>query len=136
MTKYYISFQPRPAQMLILRRLDMYRFVVAVCHRRLGKTLLAVNWLIKEAFDKNIQDYRGYYFCSTQKQAKIVSWQYFKNALFDLERVGLVSFNETELRIDLPNGGKIYLGSAESIENYRGIYIDRIVLDEVASWAN
>jgi len=136
MIKYYISFQPRPAQMLILRRLDMYRFVVAVCHRRLGKTLLAVNWLIKEAFDKNIQDYRGYYFCSTQKQAKIVSWQYFKNALFDLERVGLVSFNETELRIDLPNGGKIYLGSAESIENYRGIYIDRIVLDEVASWAN
>lgn len=136
MPNYYIDFEPRPAQMLILKRLDAYRFVVAVCHRRLGKTLLAVNWLIREAFASLTPGYRGYYFCSTQKQAKIVSWQYFKNALTNLERIGLVHFNETELRIDLPNEGKIYLGSAESIENYRGIYIDRIVLDEVASWVN
>lgn len=129
-----INFSPRPAQLLILRRLELYRFVVAVCHRRLGKTMLAVNWLIKEAFESGIKDYRGYYFCNTQKQAKIVAWQYFKNALEELSKLGLVVFNETELRVDLPNGGKIYLGSAESIENYRGIYIDRIILDEIASW--
>jgi hypothetical protein len=136
MSSVVIDFAPRAAQLLILKRLDQYRFVVAVCHRRLGKTFLAVNWLIREALNLNIPGYRGYYFCSTQKQAKIVSWQYFKQSLTTLEQIGMVSFNETELRVDLPNGGKIYLGSAESIENYRGIYIDRIVLDEVASWTN
>jgi hypothetical protein len=131
-----LGFIPRAAQLLILRRLDRFRFVTAVCHRRLGKTLLAVNWLIREGLEKNIQGYRGYYFSGTQKQAKIVCWQYFKDALAPLKELGLVDFHETELRVDLPNNGKIYLGSAESIENYRGIYIDRIVLDEIASWAN
>ena len=67
--KAALDFHPRPAQALILRRLDLYRFVVAVCHRRLGKTLLAVNWLIKEGLANNIKGYRGYYFCNTQKQA-------------------------------------------------------------------
>jgi hypothetical protein len=114
----------------------MYRFVVAVCHRRLGKTRLAVDWLIEEGLRSTLDDYRGYYFCNTQKQAKIVSWLYFKRALDPLSRLNVAEFNETELRVDLPNGAKIYLGSAESIENYRGIYIDRIVLDEVASWVN
>ena len=131
-----LRFLPRPAQIVILRRLALYRFVVAVCHRRLGKTLLGVNWLCREGLSSTRNDYRGYYFCATQKQAKIVSWQYFKNTLDSLYRLGIVGFNETELRVDLPNNGKIYLGSAESIENYRGIYIDRIVMDEVASWLN
>jgi hypothetical protein len=131
-----LNFTPRPAQKIILRRLDMYRFVVAVCHRRLGKTLLAVNWLIREGLAHNIQGYRGYYFCNTQKQAKIVAWHYFKSTMAPLNQLNLVTFNETELRVDLPNDGAIYLGSAESIENYRGIYIDRIVMDEVASWVN
>lgn len=132
----FMGLQPRPAQMIILRRLALYRFVVAVCHRRLGKTRLAVDWLIEEGLRFMLEGYRGYYFCNTQKQAKIVSWNYFKRALDPLKRIGLVDFNETELRIDLPNDGKIYLGSAESIENYRGIYIDRIVMDEIASWIN
>jgi len=127
---------PRPAQMIILRRLLLYRFVVAVCHRRLGKTRLAVDWLAEEGLKSPLDDYRGYYFCNTQKQAKIVSWSYFKRALEPLRRLGLVTFNETELRVDLPGDKKIYLGSAESIENYRGIYIDRIVMDEIASWIN
>jgi len=131
-----IDFSPRAAQKLILRRLDAFRFVTAVCHRRLGKTLLAVNWLVREAQRLKLDDYRGYYFAPTAKQAKQVSWTYFKTFCDPFVRRGLVSFNETELRIDFPQNIKIYLGSAEAIENYRGIYIDRMVGDEVASWPN
>ena len=131
-----IDFVPRAAQKLILRRLDAFRFTTAVCHRRLGKTLLAVNWLIREAQRLKLDDYRGYYFAPTAKQAKQTTWNYFKQYLDPLTRRQLVNFNETELRIDFPQNIKIYLGSAEAIENYRGIYIDRMVGDEVASWPN
>ena len=131
-----INFSPRPAQRLILRRLDNFRFTTAVCHRRLGKTLLAVNWLIREAQRLKLDDYRGYYFSPTAKQAKQTTWSYFKQYLAPLSQRKLVGFNETELRIDFPQNIKIYLGSAEAIENYRGIYIDRMVGDEVASWPN
>lgn len=136
MSMIYTGLQLRPAQVIIRRRLAIFRFVVAVCHRRLGKTCLAVDWLSEEALSGNFVDYRGYYFCTTQKQAKMVSWHYFKQILGPLAQLGLVQFNETELRVDMPNGAKIYLGSAESIENYRGIYIDRLVMDEVGSWPN
>ena len=136
MSVVYTGLQLRPAQIVIRRRLAIFRFVVAVCHRRLGKTCLAVDWLAEEGLSKPFSDYRGYYFCTTQKQAKMVSWHYFKQILGPLALIGLVQFNETELRVDMPNGAKIYLGSAESIENYRGIYIDRLVLDEVGSWPN
>lgn len=131
-----INFMPRPAQQLILKRLDHFRFTTAVCHRRLGKTLLAVNWLIREAQRLRLDDYRGYYFSPTAKQAKQTTWSYFKDYLAPMTTRGLVNFNETELRIDFPKNIKIYLGSAEAIENYRGIYIDRMVGDEVASWPN
>lgn len=140
MTKSYneiaINFDARAAQKLILRRLDAFRFTTAVCHRRLGKTLLAVNWLIREAQRLQLDDYRGYYFSPTAKQAKQTTWAYFKDYLAPMTTRGLVNFNETELRIDFPQNIKIYLGSAEAIENYRGIYIDRMVGDEVASWPN
>ena len=128
-----IPFFPRAEQKLILRMMALYMFFVAVCHRRLGKTVLAANWLIKEAF-AGIENYRGYYIAPNQKQAKNIVWNYFKEYLAPLGR--LVNFNETELRIDLPNGAKIYLAGAENIESLRGVYIDRCVLDEMASWVN
>ena len=128
-----IPFTPRQEQKVILNMLALYMFFVAVCHRRMGKTVLAANWLIKEAFT-GIESYRGYYIAPNQKQAKNIVWNYFKEYLAPLGR--LVNFNETELRIDLPNNGKIYLAGAENIESLRGVYIDRAVLDEMASWVN
>jgi hypothetical protein len=47
-----------------------------------------------------------------------------------------VVFRETELQAQFSNGSVITLAGSESIENYRGIYIDRVVCDELASWQN
>lgn len=130
-----IPFVPRPAQKVILQKLRHTRFVTGICHRRLGKTLLGVAYLIEEALNTTQHDFRGYYFGSTQKAAKQVSWAYFKKLLAPLTVLGLITFRETELQVVFKqNGAIITLAGSENIESYRGIYIDRIVADEVASW--
>lgn len=137
MAEFDLTFTPRTAQKLILGRLQQTRFVTAICHRRLGKTLLGVYYLITEMMSTRQEDFRGYYFGSTQKAAKQVAWHYFKKLLAPLSAAGQVEYRETELQVIYkPLGGVITLAGSENIEAYRGIYIDRIVADEVASWAN
>lgn len=131
-----IPFTPRTSQKLILSKLQQKRFVTAICHRRMGKTLLGVYYLITEALATQTEDFRGYYFGSTQKAAKQVAWAYFKKLLGGLKQEGRVEFRETELQAKFSGGAIITLAGSENIESYRGIYIDRIVADEVASWAN
>ena len=134
--KFDIPFTARTSQKIILSKLEHNRFVTAICHRRLGKTLLGVYYLITEALDPKIDDFRGYYFGSTQKAAKQVAWHYFKLLLAPLSAQNKVVFKETELQVQLFNGAWITLAGSENIEAYRGIYIDRIVADEIASWTN
>ncbi|BCV03517.1 MAG: hypothetical protein CM15mV69_010 [Caudoviricetes sp.] len=42
-------------------------------------------------------------------------------------------FNETELRVDLPNGSRITLLGSENSDSLRGIYLDGCVIDEYAN---
>lgn len=137
MAEISIPFTPRVAQKLILGKLASDRFVTAICHRRLGKTLLGVYYLITEALSSSMEDFRGYYFGSTQKAAKQVAWHYFKKLLGPYSALNKVTFRETELQVVFhDNGAVLTLAGSENIEAYRGIYIDRIVADEVASWSN
>ena len=43
-----------------------------------------------------------------------------------------MDFHETELRAELPNGGRIQLLGCERPQTLKGLYIDGVVLDEVA----
>jgi hypothetical protein len=134
---------PGPCQ-LVIDLLDTHRFVTAVCHRRLGKTLLACAWLISTALENRIPPdmegaFRGYYLTPTQKQARQVVWQYFKLLLAQLHTQNLIRFSESEMTatFDQSLGNQqIILAGAENAENLRGIYIDAAVFDEVASWRN
>lgn len=66
-----------------------------------------------------------------------MAWAYFKKLLAPLSARDLVTFRETELQAVIhPNNAVITLAGSENIEAYRGIYIDRIVADEVASWTD
>lgn len=60
-------------------------------------------------------------------QAKDVAWQYLKR--FSAAVPG-VEFNESELRADYPNGGRVKLYGADNYDRMRGIYLDGSVLDE------
>lgn len=112
----------------------LQRFSVLICHRRFGKTVLAVNRLIQASQNTDRPDWRGAYIAPSYRQAKAVTWDYIKNhaqAIVDEDGARVV-FNETELRADFPNGARIRLFGAENPDSLRGIYLDGAVFDEVA----
>lgn len=60
-------------------------------------------------------------------QAKDVAWQYLKQ--FTMPIPGAEA-NESELRVDLPQGQRIRLYGSDNYDRMRGVYFDGIVLDE------
>lgn len=121
------GYAPRPLQAEIHRKLK--RFSVLVCHRRFGKTVLCVNHLIDRALQCKKERPRFHYIAPLYKQAKQVSWDYFK--AYSLGVPGTTA-NESELRIDFPNGARIQLLGGDDPDRLRGIYSDGVVLDEFA----
>lgn len=107
----------------------MRRFSVLVCHRRFGKTFLAIACLIDAALRTKKQNARFAYVAPFLKQAKQVSWDYLRRFAY---RVPGVKVNESELSISFPNGSAIRLYGSDNGEAMRGIYLDGVVIDEVA----
>lgn len=105
------------------------RFAVLVAHRRAGKTVACVNELIKGALICDKPKPRFAYIAPLYKQAKDVAWEYLKEytAVIPGREV-----NESELRVDLPNGGRVRLYGADNPDALRGIYLDGVILDEYA----
>lgn len=122
-----IPYQPRPLQLAIHDQLDAHRFGVVVCHRRFGKTVLAVNHLQKGALTCNRERPRYAYVGPTYRQAKTIAWDYAKHYARPIPGV---QFNESELRVDYPSGGQVRLFGADNPDALRGIYLDGVVLDE------
>lgn len=122
-----IPYAPREPQLSIHN--DVSRFKVAICHRRMGKTVAAVNELIKAALTCDRPNPRFAYLAPTYKQAKMIAWDYLKQ--FSNVVKGRV-FNESELRVDFPNGARIQLFGADNPDSLRGVYLDGVILDEVA----
>lgn len=109
------------------------RFSVAVCHRRFGKTYMAINTLVAAAVMTKKDAARFAYICPFLKQAKGVAWDYLKR--FSLPIPG-AKVNESELSIEFSNGARIKLyGSRDGQdEGMRGLYFDGAVLDEMADF--
>lgn len=105
------------------------RFSCFVCHRRFGKTFLALSRMLAEAMETSRPDWRGYYIAPTYKQAKRIAWDYLK--AFTAKIPG-AKRNVAELSVELPNGARIMLLGAETYDTLRGLYADRVVLDETA----
>jgi hypothetical protein len=121
------GYQPRPLQADLHRRLR--RFSVLVCHRRFGKTVLAVNELIDRALRCKLERPRYAYIAPYRNQAKQISWDYLQA---HLRPIPGVQFNQAELRADLPNGSRITVYGADNPDSLRGIYLDGVVFDEFA----
>ena len=105
------------------------RFKVLVAHRRLGKTVAAVNEGIRATVRCKLPDARGAYIAPFRNQAKRVAWSYCKQFTRDIPGV---SYNEVELAVLFPNGAEFALYGADNAHALRGIYLDHAVLDEVA----
>ena len=122
-----IPYDPREEQLQIHKNLK--RFSVLVCHRRMGKSTLAINQLLIDALRCDLERPRFAYIAPLYKQAKQIIWDLAKHYSRDIPGV---KYNESELRVDLPNGGRITLYGADNPDALRGIYLDGVVFDEYA----
>jgi len=125
-----IDYTPRPLQLELHQMLDQNRFNVLVMHRRFGKTVCAINHLIKRAIEEPKPSPRLHYISPTYRQSKAVAWDYLKQFTGSIPGT---KYHETELRCDLPNGARITLLGAENPASLRGIYSDFVIMDEVAN---
>lgn len=125
MAQVKIPYKPRDLQAEMHQ--DLKRWNVLVMHRRFGKTVFAVNHMIKHALTCPLPRPRVALVAPTFTQAKRISWDYVK---YYAGVIPGVTFNETELRADFPNGGRIMLLSGENPDALRGIYLDLCVFDE------
>jgi len=105
------------------------RFSVASCHRRFGKTVMAINWLLKEILTCPHPRAQGAYISPTYGQSKRIAWQMLRDYAGVIPGV---KFNEAELRCDLPDGKRIWLLGAENPDSLRGLRLDACCLDEFA----
>lgn len=131
MTKQVIQipYAPRPVQRQIHRALAAHRFCVLVTHRQLGKTVCAVNHLIRMALENKRPYPRYFYVAPLLKQAKLIAWDYFKRYSRNIPGV---RFSEGELCVELPNGARLWVCGADNPDALRGTYADGVVLDEYA----
>jgi len=124
-----IPYSPRPLQRTLHNEMRSKRWGVVVCHRRFGKTVWAINHILRDAILSQDVNPRYAYMAPTYRQAKNVAWDYLKQFAGEIPGV---RFHETELRCDLPTGARISLLGAENPDSLRGIYLDGCVMDEVA----
>jgi phage terminase large subunit len=108
------------------------RFKIVVAHRRAGKTVAAINELVKGVLSCVKPNPRGAYIAPTFSQAKDIAWTYLKEYTRNIPGC---KYYESDLRVDFPNGGRIKLYGAENEDRLRGLYFDIVVIDEFASMA-
>ena len=128
MKQIVIPYSPRKIQNFLHEKCDMNRFNVIIVHRRGGKTVFAINHLIKAALT-NKKPYPRYAFISPYRlQGKSTAWDYLKQ--FSAAIPG-TKFNESELRVDFSvNNSRIQIIGAENSSAIRGQYFDGVIVDE------
>ena len=119
-----LPYTPRKAFLPFHERTKRWGCLVA--HRRAGKTVAAVNDLIRAAFM-----YRGLnglfgYVAPFQNQARRIAWDYFKFFAEPLIR----DANEAQMTLTLVNGAKISLFGADNADAMRGLGFSGVYMDE------
>jgi hypothetical protein len=122
-----LAYEPRVWGRKLHALMASTRFVVALAHRRAGKTWVAVAALSLAAIA--LPGTRYGYVAPTQVQAKRITWAVLKTILAPIPNV---DFRESELRIIFPNGSEIALYSGEQHDRMRGLGLHGVVIDEVA----
>jgi len=121
-----IPYKPREHQLKVHELLDGKRFAVVVAHRRFGKTVAALNHLIREAVLNEKETPRYAYIAPTYGQAKRVAWDYLVKYTTPLGGTNNIS----ELRVDFW-GRRIQLYGSDNPDSLRGQYFDGVIIDEV-----
>jgi phage terminase large subunit len=129
MAKHKVPYKPREVMRQFHERTE--RFACLVAHRRCGKTVAAVNDLIRDALKIERENVRVAYIAPYYNQAKSIAWDYAKHYSANIPGIKI---NESELRIDYPGGARLRLFGADNYDAMRGLYFDAVVLDEPADF--
>jgi len=120
------GYIPRNPQKLIHQMVKDNRFTVVVAHRRMGKTVSAINQLVHSALLCDKPSPRFAYIAPTYAQCKRIAWDYLLQYTRPLGAIA----NIAELRVDFM-GRRISLYGADNHDSLRGIYLDGVVIDEI-----
>ena len=127
MTTINTGYVPREPQRQIHKAVKDNRFVCIVAHRRMGKTVGAINQLIHSALNCELKNPRMAYLAPTYSQAKRVAWDILTEYTRPLKAIN----NIAELRSDFM-GRRISLFGCDNIDALRGQYFDLVCIDEYA----
>ena len=119
-----IQYAPRRAFMPFHDRTK--RWACLVAHRRAGKTVAAVNDIIRAAIMYQGPNGLFGYVAPYMNQARRIAWDYFKYYAQPLTQ----DANESQMTLTLVNGVKISLFGADNADAMRGLGFSGIYLDE------
>jgi phage terminase large subunit len=119
-----LPYSPRGAFKSFHNRTE--RWACLVAHRRAGKTVAAINDIIRAALMCKSQQPLFAYIAPYRSQAKSVAWDYLKHFAAPV----LASSNEAELTVELITGSKIRLFGADNADAMRGLGFDGVFMDE------
>lgn len=122
-----IPYKPRPQQLQVHALMRKHRFGVIVCHRRMGKTVMAVNQLIRSAVTCQKERPRFGFLAPTYTQGKATAMDFLSHYSSTIPDR---TVNQSELRVDLPNGGQVRIYGGDNPDSLRGLYFDGVVMDE------
>lgn len=89
--------------------------------------MFSVNHLIRGALTCQLERPRFGYIAPTYTQGKATSFDYFR---YYTQTIPERSINQSELRVDFPNGGQCRIYGGDNPDSLRGLYFDGVVLDE------
>ena len=119
-----IDYKPRKSFLPFHDRKQRWSCLVA--HRRAGKTVAAINDIIRAALFCQSPNPLFGYIAPFRSQAKSVAWDYLKRYAAPVSLL----VNEADLSIELVKGGKIRLFGADNADAMRGLGFDGIYMDE------
>lgn len=122
-----LPYSPRPLQRVLHKEAEAKRWSAIVTHRRFGKSVWAVNHLIRATLKCQLERPRFHYIAPTFTMGKSIAWDYILH--FSGPIPGHKA-NQAELRVDYPNNGQLRILSADNPDSMRGIYSDGAVFDE------
>ena len=123
-----VPYTPNKHQQELHDLIRSHRYGVVVVHRGFGKTYLALNELIRRAWECTAVGGGLFGYIAPEKlQAKYVAWSKLKLFVQNLP----VEIHEADLSITFPNGSILRLYGADNPHRIRGQHFHYLVLDEV-----
>lgn len=125
--KLIIPYVPHKGQLEVHQ--DRHRFRILAAGRRYGKTILAINELIRQAI--KWPNKRSWYVAPTYRQVETIAWRDPSHSIFKFLPPELMkSKSEVDLTITLTNGHLIEFKGADKEDRLRGVGLKFVVLDE------